>query len=357
MNGSAPTCVAAASISARLGLQAPECDVLGDGSGEQESLLRDDPELSAQRGLGDVPEVDAVDQDPAVARVVEPREQLGDRRLAGARVADQGDRGPRRDVEVEVVQDVGELAVAEPDVIELDMALDLRKVKCSGAVDHLGLLVEHAEDAVERGGSGEERVVQLRELLNRVEEVGEVQREREQRSHGHAAVHDERTAEPEHDRRRDRGEHVDGREVDAVEHHGLVVRAAVALVDTAKRRLARRLARERLHDPHPGDVLGERCGDDPEPFTDTPVRAVRADAEPGRGQGHQREHGQRCKGEAPVEQEEDDRRSNEEECVLDEARDPVRNEQVESLDVVRDPADGRARAIPLVVTQRQVLEV
>ena len=47
----------------------------------------------------------------------------------------------------------------------------------------------------------------------------------------------------------------------------------------------------------------------------------------------------------------------EHEGVLDEARDAVRDELVERLDVVRDPADDRARAVALVVAEREPLEV
>ena len=44
--------------------------------------------------------------------------------------------------------------------------------------------------------AGEERVVELRELLHRVEEVREVEREGEQRSDRHLAVDDEPAADP-----------------------------------------------------------------------------------------------------------------------------------------------------------------
>ena len=145
-------------------------------------------------------------------------------------------------------------------------------------VHDLGLLVEDGDDPVERGGRGEERVVELRELLHRVEEVREVEREGEQRPDREAPVDDERAAEAEHDRRRDRREHVDGGEVEAVQDDRLVVRLAVALVDAAEGRLARRLARERLHDAHARDVLGERRRDEPEALAHAPVRAVRADS-------------------------------------------------------------------------------
>ena len=52
-----------------------------------------------------------------LARVVEPREELRDRRLPGARVSHECDCGRRRDVEVERVEDVGQAAVSEADVL------------------------------------------------------------------------------------------------------------------------------------------------------------------------------------------------------------------------------------------------
>ena len=170
-------------------------------------------------------------------------------------------------------------------------------------------------------------------------------------------VDDEPAADAEDDRGRDRREDVDGREVDPVEDHRLVVRLAVALVHAAERRLARRLARERLDDAHARDVLGERRRDEAEPLAHAPVRVVRARAEPGGRERHEREDDERREREAPVEQEEHDDGPDEDERVLDEARDAVGDELVERLDVVRDPADDRAGAVALVVAEREALEV
>ena len=58
----------------------------------------------------------------------------------------------------------------------------------SGLSRDLGLLVEHVHDLVERGDRGQERVVELRELLDRVEEVRQVEDEREQRADRDLAV-------------------------------------------------------------------------------------------------------------------------------------------------------------------------
>ena len=265
---------------------------------------------------------------------------------------------PGRHVELEPVQHLRELgAVAEADVLEVDAPLDPRQLERAGRVDDLRLLVEHADDLVQRRDRGEERVVELRELLDRVEEVREVEREGEERAGGHVAVVDEPAAVAEDDRRRGRREQVDGGEVDRVQDGRLVVRGAVAVVDAVERLLLHRLARERLDDAHARDVLRERGRDEAEPLADAAVGAVRAAAEPGGHERHRDEHRQRREREPPVEEEEDDGGAEQEQRVLDQARDAVGDELVERLDVVRDPADDHAGAVALVEAEREPLQV
>ncbi len=69
----------------------------------------------------------------ASARVVEAREQLDERRLAGAGVADERHGLPGGDVEVDAVQHLGALAVAEVHAAQLDGALDRRQRLRAGA--------------------------------------------------------------------------------------------------------------------------------------------------------------------------------------------------------------------------------
>ena len=88
---------------------------------EQEALLRHDAELRAERRLRHLTEVVAVDRDPALPWVVEPGQELGDRRFARAGVADEGNGRPRRYVELEAVDDLRPVAVAEPDLLETDV--------------------------------------------------------------------------------------------------------------------------------------------------------------------------------------------------------------------------------------------
>ena len=84
---------------------------------------------------------------------------------------------------------------------------------------------------------------------------------------------------------------------------------------------------------------------------------VRARPEPRRREPHEREDDERREREPPVEEEEHDHGAREHERVLDQARDAVGHELVERLDVVRDAAHDRARAVALVVAERQTLEV
>ena len=291
MKSCAPTAWAAAATSAGLASGRAEGDVVAHRAGEEEAFLRHDPELPAERLLGHVAEVDAVDRDPPLERVVEAGEQLRDRRLAGACVPDERDGRPGRDVEVDPVQHLGARAVAEPDVLPADMAVDPVEVPCVRLVADLGLLVHHVHDVVERGDRGQERVVELRELLDGVEEVRDVEDEREQRADHEAPAEDEVAAVAEHDRGRERREEVDEREVEAVQDDRLLVRLAVVGVDGPEVPLVRPLAAERLDDAHAADVLGERGRDESEPLPYGAVGAGRADAEDRRRDEHERQHG------------------------------------------------------------------
>ena len=69
----------------------PKGDVLADRAREEEDILLDGRDLRAQRCHVPVAHIDAVDQDAPAADVVDAVDQLGQRRLAGAGLADDGD--------------------------------------------------------------------------------------------------------------------------------------------------------------------------------------------------------------------------------------------------------------------------
>ena len=103
----APTARAASSISRPAGAGRPKRDVVRDGAGEHEVLLGHHHHRAPQIGVGQVAQVDPVEPHRAAGRVVEPGQQLGDGRLAGAGGADQRDGLPSAIAQVQVVQITG----------------------------------------------------------------------------------------------------------------------------------------------------------------------------------------------------------------------------------------------------------
>src|SRR5215203_7159707 len=122
------------------GVRPAERNVVANTPGEEESLLGDDPELASERFLRDVAQIVSVDGDPALDRVVEPCEQLGDRRLPCSGVPDERDRRPGGDVEIDPVEYLRPGAVREADALELDAAFDRRQLVGAWTVDDLLLL-------------------------------------------------------------------------------------------------------------------------------------------------------------------------------------------------------------------------
>ena len=100
-----------------------ERDVVGERVGEQERLLRHEADRAAQRRERDVADVDAVDEHRAGRRIVQPREQGDQRRLARAGDADERDGLPRLDPRGHVVEH-RRAAVGEDEIAEFDLAAD-----------------------------------------------------------------------------------------------------------------------------------------------------------------------------------------------------------------------------------------
>src|SRR6478609_9569840 len=139
---------------------------------EEVRLLGDHTDTVAQRRHRHVPQVDPTDAHGALARVVEPGHEGGQRRLAGARGSDEGDEvtGRRRDGDVvehlpaaatvtrgdrleRGERDLVGRRVAERHVLELDAERTVGQGDGAGALLDERLEVEHLEDALE----GDER--------------------------------------------------------------------------------------------------------------------------------------------------------------------------------------------------------
>ncbi len=159
-------------------------------------------------------QVDAAEAHRAAGRVVQARHQLGERRLPGAGRADEHEPLAARERERHVAQHGVELGrVAEAHVVDLEVAA-VREVDGCIGFGEVGLLVEQAVELVQRRAGLLERVEHLRELLDRLEQVVEVEHERGDHADGHVPIRREHRAETDDDRQRDALGELDDRHVD-----------------------------------------------------------------------------------------------------------------------------------------------
>ena len=164
------------------GGRTPVGDVVAHRAGEQERLLGHVPEPAAVGAEVDLGQRHAVDQHPARGRVVEAGHQLHDRRLAGPRLADEGDGLAGADVEVDTPQAprpsrAGYWNRTSSKRIAPDTATgtgcsgcgtlrrrghqlvdpDRRRTRLLPGVEHLGELLDGREELVEVEDEGDQR--------------------------------------------------------------------------------------------------------------------------------------------------------------------------------------------------------
>src|SRR4029078_6227748 len=98
------------------------------------------------------PRADALDGHVSRARVVEPRHERRERRLARPRGADQGDRAAGRDLEVDPGEHWPIGGVAEADAREHDAPLPRGPLSRAGNICHLLGRIDRLEEPLARGG-------------------------------------------------------------------------------------------------------------------------------------------------------------------------------------------------------------
>ena len=111
-------------------LRYAEGDVFADGVAEEECLLRDEADVPAQRVEREFADGVAVDEDGAGLGVVDPRDQIDERRFAGAGGADDGQAGAGGNAQVDVFEDGGAV-IGEVEIAEFDFALELVESRAS----------------------------------------------------------------------------------------------------------------------------------------------------------------------------------------------------------------------------------
>ena len=105
-----------------------ERDIVAHRAVEQHVFLQHDADLPPQPGEIDHGEIDAIDQDAAALRHVEPLDELGKRAFARAGGTDNADDLAGRNIEADIVQHLRRVdAIAESDMLESDLAADRRE--------------------------------------------------------------------------------------------------------------------------------------------------------------------------------------------------------------------------------------
>ena len=233
-------------------------------------------------------------------RVVEARDQRGERRLARAGAADQGDRGARRDCEVELAQHGAVGVVAERHAFEAQLAAAGRQLARAWRIGDVGGLVEHLEDALARGDGAlvladphadhAQRPDQQRE----VEVVGDEAAEREL-----AVDHEQAAGEDDHGEG-ELGQEVEQRAVARLDARGVELALEDALGALGEARALGVLLREGLDDAHADDRLlglGRDVGD---ALLDVAQHRVRAAGVAGRHDRDRRQQDERDQRELPA---------------------------------------------------------
>ena len=249
------------------------------------------------------------------------------------------------------------VAVGEDDVVELEVARDPADLGGVRLVGDVVLGVEHGGDLRHRGARRLHLAVELRELLQRLEDELQHPDGRDERADLERASVDQLGAGEEHGDGRDHAEQLDRREEDRRQLLRVDVGDPVRLVEVAELALECALAVEGLDDGHSGDGLGQlrRHGRDARP--DVGEGDVRRRLEPPGHEHAGRQHDQCDHAEAPVEQEEAADSREQRQRVDDERRQALVEHVRQRVDVARQARDDPARLLLREVAQRERGEV
>ena len=121
------------------GVHADIADVVGDGVGEEMSVLCHHGNRSAQRFQGDIFDVDAIVGDLSAVERIEPRKQGDDGCLASTGGADKGNFLARVDFKGDIVKNLFSFHIGERDMRKDDVPVKRDSVTCFFAAKHITL--------------------------------------------------------------------------------------------------------------------------------------------------------------------------------------------------------------------------
>ncbi len=262
-----------------------------------------------------------------------------------------------RDGQVEVGQHRHAVDVREPDVVEAHLAARVGQRRPGLGSGTPGSSSSTPDELLERGRGRLEGVVELRDLLHRLEELAQVEQERGQHADGDLAVEGEVAAVEQHDGDRDVADQPDAGHEPRDQPEGDQVGRAVLLVDVVEDLLVARLAAERLHRADAAHRLDEVDDDERDLLAGHPVALRRRLAEPVGQPGQERPAHQRDQAELHVEEQQQARRADQGQRGGDQAVEAGLEHLVDGVDVGGLPGDHPARGVAVVEGRAQPLEV
>ncbi len=327
-------------------------DVVLDRAREQEHILRHRLYGAPQAIQRKVADRRAVHADHALLDIPEAGDQVGDRGLARAGVADDGHHLARLYGEGQVLEHPLAFLVREPDRLELDMAPHRVGHGARRRVGNPVVRIQQGENALAACHRALQQGVLFRQILYRRIEHADQVHEGDQGAQRQRMPQEHRGADHQGHRRREGGQKV---------HRGPEQREHVHFAQVGLHEfqvLALELAggggfaREQLHHVHAGKALGDvgvhRAGPLPLP----PEGVAGALAGDVRHQVHRRQGGQDRQRQAPVQREQDSQRADHHRKVLDEGGQHVGEELVDRFHVAGHARDQAPHRLPRKEGQR-----
>ena len=177
------------------------CDILQHRPGEQVDFLLHHADGFAQALLRQCADVLPVDADAAARHIVEARNQVAQRGFARAGRPDQGNRLPRTDGHVQVVDDLGVVVlIVEGNVVERDFAPDIRQHLRVRRVHNLRRGVHDFKETVDASHAALELLGEFNDAADGVQQHVRIQQIRHEVRRAEPTCLDEQcTADDDHD--------------------------------------------------------------------------------------------------------------------------------------------------------------
>ena len=288
---------------------------------------------------------------------MQPLEQGDQRGLAASARPHQGHRLPRQDRQLDAPEHGGAHLIREAHLLEQHLAAERRYVGRVGPVTDGVLRVENAVDALQADGGAPEGLIGVREPLDRTEQAADVAEKGNQRPHAELPLERQPAAQRQRTQPGGGGGQIPERAVPAVGAHATAHELVSLPYSLEEPSLLGVLHSEALHRHHAGEHLVEPPVDRAPPFHQPPLAPDLLRRRAGPDERRQRGEDDHRRGEPPVEAEHGEHA----EAQVEHRGQQVEGEVAERGDVTADalvdPVHRAAHALPLVVGQRERIEL